>query len=326
MKIAVLYQAHQAPIVDGIVKPMKKGGYSDSGADIAYCLKKNGIDVITPIDAPSVVNDFDWVFPDTSDGINSAIHKGADTLWLNTVLYKNHPVEEFMEKGIAIIGQNPADVSRYDNKLYTNRFLLQKGLPVTEQIVVGYEDRYSGSFPCVIKPILGRGSQGVVLVRSIGKFHTELMKALDSKRYGDKMMVEEYLPGKEVTISVLPNGICLPVVERYNHRDGIAPYNGTVAVTENSRVITKDAALERLCNDCAKVMKTLDLKALIRIDCRQNIKGEYKIFDVNLKPNMTGAVRLHRENQDSLTMIAVKNLGLSYFDLLSMLLKTKWNK
>lgn len=34
----------------------------------------------------------------------------------------------------------------------------------------------------------------------------------------------------------------------------------------------------------------MDLKALVRIDCRENIHGEYEMFDFNLKPNMTGAV------------------------------------
>lgn len=40
MKIAVLYQKFALPAVNGILKPMKPGGYSDSGADIAYCLLK----------------------------------------------------------------------------------------------------------------------------------------------------------------------------------------------------------------------------------------------------------------------------------------------
>ena len=35
-KIAILYQAKPPPIKNGIQKPMKPGGYSDSGADITY--------------------------------------------------------------------------------------------------------------------------------------------------------------------------------------------------------------------------------------------------------------------------------------------------
>lgn len=94
MKCAVLYQAKEPPIIDGIRKPMKKGGYSDSGADIAFTLMKSGIDVITPVDNPNELNDLEWVFPDDKSGIQKAIDKGANTFWLNTVLYDGHPIEE----------------------------------------------------------------------------------------------------------------------------------------------------------------------------------------------------------------------------------------
>jgi len=48
-KVAIVYQAAVAPERDNIIKPMKPGGYSDSGADIAYSLKKQGIAVIYPV-------------------------------------------------------------------------------------------------------------------------------------------------------------------------------------------------------------------------------------------------------------------------------------
>lgn len=50
---------NEPPVADGIKKPMKKGGYSDSGADIAYCLKKNGENVILPCKNPDIYNDYD---------------------------------------------------------------------------------------------------------------------------------------------------------------------------------------------------------------------------------------------------------------------------
>ncbi len=124
MKCAVLYQMNEPPSIDNIKKPMKKGGYSDSGADIAYTLKKEKINVVTPVKSPEEFSDFDWVFPDTKIGIQDAINKGADTFWLNTVLYKEHPIEEFIGKGYSIIGQEPSDCEKYDDKYYTNQMLL----------------------------------------------------------------------------------------------------------------------------------------------------------------------------------------------------------
>ena len=49
LRTAILYQSKSPPEVDGIIKPMKESGYSDSGADIAFTLQQKGIELITPI-------------------------------------------------------------------------------------------------------------------------------------------------------------------------------------------------------------------------------------------------------------------------------------
>ena len=59
MNIAILYQASAPPSVGGVKKPMKKGGYSDSGADIAFELHKNGRGVVLPASEPREQNDLD---------------------------------------------------------------------------------------------------------------------------------------------------------------------------------------------------------------------------------------------------------------------------
>ena len=50
-------------------------------------------------------------------------------------------------------------------------------------------------------------------------------------------MDEPYLPGQEITISVFADGTSLPIAERFAQKDGVAPYNGDVPVTENSRTV-----------------------------------------------------------------------------------------
>lgn len=58
-------------------------------------------------------------------------------------------------------------------------------------------------------------------------------------------MIEKFLSGEEATITVMPPAIehpqhwsMLPVT-RFNYAEGIAPYNGVVAVTSNSRVVSQ---------------------------------------------------------------------------------------
>ena len=323
MKIAVLYQQKEPPIIDGIKKPMKPGGYSDSGADIAYCLKQNNIDVATPVPNPDVYKDTDWVFPDTKEGIQSAIDSGADTLWLNTVLYENHPIENF--KGIYIIGQRPVHASKYDDKYFTNSLLKKSGFPVVDEQIIDIDTDYKGSFPCVLKPIRGRGSQGVVKASSKDEFEYYRKKEIESGIFGRRLMAEEFLSGNEITISVFPDGSSLPVVERFNHNKGIAPYNGDVPVVENSRAVTDDdEALKFIRENCENAVRKLGVKGLVRIDCRADKDGQYKMFDFNLKPNLTGAVRPHRLNQNCLTMIAAEALGWSYFNLLHKMIENRW--
>ena len=345
MKIAILFQNQPPPKKGGIQKPMKLGGYSDSGADIGYCLKKNGIDIITPNSNPNPLNDYDWVFPDSISGIEEALKKGANVFWLNTVLYKNHPIESFFKENIEVIGQHPALVDVYDDKIVTNKVLSEHNLLIPKNFVIENGQHLDFSerklqFPIVVKPIRGRGSQGVSIAKNMEELKTKIKHLLGNNNYGNSIYVEQFLAGKEITISVMPPGRykinqgkvimnnywALPPVERFNHKDGIAPYSGVVAVTSNSAVLSNEEIenVKLVMNQCEKAAQLVNAKAPIRIDCRADDKEQYHLFDLNMKPNMTGASRPHRLNQDSLTMIAAREIGWEYFDLLENIMCQKW--
>ncbi|WP_314445020.1 hypothetical protein [Massilia timonae] len=69
LTVALLYQAMPPPVIDGIRKDPKPGGYADSGADIVHALRMAGVKVATPQASPDPARDLDWVFPDTPEGI-----------------------------------------------------------------------------------------------------------------------------------------------------------------------------------------------------------------------------------------------------------------
>ncbi|MBU2901656.1 ATP-grasp domain-containing protein [Maribacter dokdonensis] len=346
-KIAILYQAQLPPIKEGIQKPMKPGGYADSGADIAFALLKNQYHVITPVEHPNENIDKDWVFPDTEDGIKNALNKGAKIFWLNTVLYNHHNIEKFYNEDLYIVGQTPSLVDTFDDKMYTNYILATNNIPIPKNQLITNEDYNNLSldlkFPLVLKPIRGRGSQGVTKINNQKNLLDRLHAMFSNITYGTAVYIEEFLIGKEITITVMPKGNymvngkelfydrpwCLPAVERYNHDNGIAPYNGTVAVMENSKVLS-DAELQsneilEVYEHCVKSAEIIDIKAPIRIDCRSNSTGKYYLFDLNMKPNMTGPSRSHRNNQDSLSLLSARKIGWNYIDLLSNILNQKWN-
>ncbi len=333
MKTAILYQSQPAPAVGGIVKPMKSGGYRDSGADIAFALYQAKAEIVLPSANPQQDNELDWVFPDTVTGIDQARKLAAECLWLNTVTYPGHPIEAAIRDGIRCIGQLPEDMGRYDDKFFTNQ-LVEKKYPgyTATQIIVDLNSNFDAlDYPAVVKPIRGRGSQGVMMVSCAFECQKIVSEMLISGRYGERFIFEPYLTGREFTVAVLPPSPndpgtwrALPVVERVNHQRGIAPYNGVVAVMANSFATTPSVELDELRERCQRVAAMLNLRGLTRIDARQDSNGQIRIFDINMKPNMTAAGRRGREDQDSLIMIAARAYGWSFVTLLEQLLQCAW--
>lgn len=341
-KIAIFFQASEPPVVSDAKKPMKPGGYMDSGADIGFSLVSNGYPLITPKPNPDPSNQDEWVFPDTAKGFEDAFALGARVFWLNTVLFRGHPVEEWLKRDVEFIGQTTSGNEDADDKFLTNKRLREAGLSVARSNLLSENQIDPIPFPLVLKPIRGRGSQGVVVVHSDDDLQARTNEHIRSSLYGTDFILEELLPGEEITITVMPPGNfridgttvekeshwALPGVVRFNHTDGIAPYNGVVAVVNNSRVLTakelSQDAYQIVHSQCSLAAKTVNAKAPIRIDCRQSVDGEFKIFDLNMKPNMTGTGRPHRNDQDSLSAIAARAIGWSYSDLIAAMVACRW--
>ncbi len=341
-KIAILYQANPSPSVGHSQKPMKSGGYRDSGADIGFALRGNLVPLMTPRTMPSPTDELDWVFPDSEDGIHTAFEAGAQVFWLNTILYDGHPIEKWFGRGLEFIGQTPHATQLADDKFSTNWELRNAGLAVAASILFSKGSPNPYTYPLVLKPVRGRGSQGVVVVRSESELIERFEALAASGLYGSEFILEEMLPGREITITVMPPGHykiggalvnqesfwALPPVLRFHHQDDVAPYNGIVAVSENSRALSddeiKDPEVQKITRACEFAASLVDARAPIRIDCRQTLGGTYKIFDLNMKPNMTGAGRPGREKQDSLSAIAARAIGWSYSDLLMAIFNRRW--
>ena len=124
----------------------------------------------------------------------------------------------------------------------------------------------------------------------------------------------------------------------------MAPYNGIVAVLENSRCLSEsehesDPHYSQIQRQCVEVARLLQCTAPMRIDVRRFEDSEsspFALFDVNMKPvsqhalafadiltcdqNMTGPGRPRRKQQASLTALAATGLGWDYPTLLSKML------
>ncbi|KAL3428161.1 phosphoribosylglycinamide synthetase [Phlyctema vagabunda] len=338
-RVAVLHQAIEPPVIDGSRKPMKPGGYRDSSADIAFALSHlqyYGISAITPVPSPDAASDKDWSFPDTEQGILDAIGKGATHIWANTILFSSHPLQVSSslathETSLRVISQPPRMVEAVDDKYLCNLRLRERGVVIAESFLYSSAETEEQQGTRVLKPVRGRGSFGVKLCRSASETKNHVDWLRTEGQYEGAVMSEEFLGGEEITITVLPSSpssasptaqkyTALPPIVRFNHHDDVAPYNGTVAVTANSRIVTPqemdgDAAYRRAMDECEKIAHMIGATAAARIDLRRESTSKgagFKAFDVNAKPNMTGPGRPGREDQDSLSALAAQGLGWDY--------------
>lgn len=110
--------------------------------------------------------------------------------------------------------------------------------------------------------------------------------------------------------------------------DRTAPYNGDVPVSANSIAMTAE---ERATPGAIAIVahreaaaRLLNIRAPIRVDCRADTTGRFVLFDLNAKPNITGAGRPGRDAQDSLSAIGARAIGWDYTRLLEETLKTAW--
>lgn len=353
--VAILYQALPPPIIGGLRKDAKPGGYSDGGADIAFALRSAGVSVVTPASEADPVRALDWVFADTDEGIRAALAAGATVLWTNTVLFEGHPIEDLSGE-IEIVGQLPSAMQAFDDKFGTNRMLGDAGLPVARSLLFsnGGRDGILGldgierelgdhdlSFPIIVKPVRGRGSQGVSLVEDESELREAATSLIEAGTFGDVLMAEEFLGGDEMTVTIMPPASLLPdggiarshwalcPVRRFDQCGGVAPYNGDVAVTLNSAAIDHDAlrdpAVTAMIDACVAAAAMVDARTAIRIDCRADRQGTFRLFDLNMKPNMTGPGRPGRNAQDCLSAIAARADGWSFVDLLLAMLDARWS-
>lgn len=237
------------------------------------------------------------------------MQKGATHLFANTVVFASHPLQTSEKLGqyqdkVKVVGHPPCMVELHDDKHYVNEMLRNSGQFTVPR---GWLLQDDGSnldarldslplrYPTVGKPVRGRGSHGVKVCHDLKELRAHVQALFNES---PAIILEDYLAGEEATVTVMPPSNehpehrALPIVTRFNHANGVAPYNGIVAVTANSRVVTpeeyaSDPAYAAIAKECEQVAKLLRLTAIMRIDVRRftdDPKSKFALFDVNMKP------------------------------------------
>jgi D-alanine-D-alanine ligase len=152
--------------------------------------------------------------------------------------------------------------------------------PVTVEQVEGML-----GLPVVVKP----SKQGSTVGLSLVKKREDLTSAIaEASKYDDEVMIERFIPGRELTVGVLgdialPVGEILPKHEIYDYE---CKYTAGMAVEEFPAKLSPEAT-ERVQQQALAAFKALKLKGYSRIDFRMTAGGEFYCLEANTLPGMT---------------------------------------
>lgn len=143
--------------------------------------------------------------------------------------------------------------------------------------------------PVVVKPSKQGSTVGLSVVKRREDFEAAVTEAW---RYDDEVMIEQFIPGRELTVGVLggealPVGEIKPIHEIYDYE---CKYTAGMAEEEFPAKLTEDQT-KRIQKQAVSAFKALKLKGCARIDFRLSVtddgEGEFYCLEANTLPGMT---------------------------------------
>ena len=194
-------------------------------------------------------------------------------------------------------------------KIPTPNWLLMKRDPRNGMKLQNH-DVLKFTYPYVVKPSNEGSTYGLSIVHDESKLADAIGKAAE---YSDEILIEEYIPGRELTVGILGKK-SLPIVEILPSHD---LYDYECKYTEGmSQYMVpaelSDSIVRKLSEDTLKIYNTLGCRHYARADYRLNEKNEYYFLEINTLPGMTST---------SLLPKAAKAAGLDFPDLIDTIIK-----
>jgi D-alanine-D-alanine ligase len=256
------------------------------------------------------------------DAINSKIFNRVDIafLALHGKWGEDGTIQSLLElKGIKYTGSNVLTSAIAMDKLMSKILFRHFDINTPEWIVVekydieiGIKKKIKGGigYPCVVKP----NDQGSTVGLTICKNADGLSKALKiAQKFSDRVLIEEYIPGHEVTVGVLDN-IPLPVLEikpKHAVYDYKCKYTSGMSVYEVPANLPEWVKLE-IQAQALKAYNALGCSVYARMDFR--LSNDYSTYclEVNTLPGMTAT---------SLVPKMAKAVGIPFEELIDKIIK-----
>jgi hypothetical protein len=212
------------------------------------------------------------------------------------------PTAAYVARGLGLAHNHPASVEACRNKLRSREVFREAGIPVPwfrsvalhpvpEPALLGIR------YPCVLKPLSLSASQGVVRTNNRDEFiagATRLKKLLESPEiratrepHLDQMLVEGYLPGREVAVEALLTEGALRILAIFDKPDPLeGPYfEETIYVTPSRLPDSEQRSIE---NSLRSAVQALGLThGPVHAEFRLNEQG---IWPIELAPRPIGGL------------------------------------
>lgn len=141
-------------------------------------------------------------------------------------------------------------------------------------------------FPVVVKPSKQGSTVGLTVVKSAEAYDDAVREAW---KYDDEVMIERFIPGRELTVGVLgdealPVGEIKPQHEIYDYE---CKYTAGMA-TEEFPANLSQCETKEIQAQAVRAFNALKLTGCARIDFRMDDRGEFYCLEANTLPGMTG--------------------------------------
>ncbi|MBA3608239.1 MAG: D-alanine--D-alanine ligase [Chthoniobacterales bacterium] len=268
-----------------------------TGAGVAKALRSLGAEV-TEID----VEGSDFVLPDDTELAFLALHG---------TFGEDGQVQQILEdRGVSYTGENVEKSRLAFDKIESKKRFSRHGVATPTWEIIHAGEQPTLPLPYVIKAPRQGSTVGVYIVKEASTVATDLSEAA---KYDDQLLIEQFIPGRELTIGVLGD-LALPVLE-------IIPKSGFYDFNDKYPFLNPQGGggAQHVCpaeipgeltgkiQDLALLAaRSLGLEVYSRVDIMLSEQNQPSVLEINTIPGMT---------ETSLLPDAAAVAGISYPEL-----------
>lgn len=187
---------------------------------------------------------------------------------------------------IKYTGTEPLSSALAMDKALSKQIFIMNGVKTPNSYMLsGPDDKREPKLPCVVKICSGGSSIGVYICKTMEDYNEAVAGAYG---YEAKVLIEEYISGRELTDCVI-EGEPLPIVEIIPNT-GFYDYKNKYqagATTEICPAPISTELTKKVQEAAVKVYKALGIKTYARMDFILAEDGEFYCLEANTLPGMT---------------------------------------